>query len=56
MRGGGGPIRVALDKLTTREARIQHLILRTGLGYEEGWVAWSHEALAVLRLSDNPAD
>lgn len=44
------------DKLTTREARIQHLILRTGLGYEEGWVAWSHEALAVLRLSDNPAD
>lgn len=39
------------DKLTTREARIQHLILKTGLMYEESWMRWSKDALAVLRDS-----
>ena len=33
----------------SREARIQHLILKTGIMYEASWVAWSKEALAVLR-------
>jgi|GEM_PF-2037029 len=33
----------------SREARIQHLILKTGIMYEASWVAWSQEALAVLR-------
>lgn len=36
-------------KLGTREAQIQHLILKTGLMYEKGWINWSREALAVLR-------
>lgn len=33
----------------TREARIQHLILKTGIMVEEGWIRWAHEALALLR-------
>ena len=33
----------------SREARIQQLILKTGIMYEASWVAWSQEALAVLR-------
>ncbi|MBH1986802.1 MAG: PadR family transcriptional regulator [Burkholderiales bacterium] len=33
----------------SREARIQHLILKTGIMYEASWAAWSREALAVLR-------
>ena len=32
----------------SREARIQHLILKTGLMYEESWVRWCEEALVVL--------
>lgn len=37
------------QQLTTREARLRHLILRTGILHEENWVKWSEEALAVLR-------
>jgi DNA-binding PadR family transcriptional regulator len=33
----------------SREARLQHLILKTGIMYEASWVAWSKEALALLR-------
>lgn len=39
----------------SREARIQHLILKTGIMYEASWVAWSKEALAVLRDAKAPA-
>jgi DNA-binding PadR family transcriptional regulator len=37
------------DKVLSREARIQHLILQTGIMYEEGWLNWTKEALKVLR-------
>ncbi|KGM41254.1 PadR family transcriptional regulator [Aquabacterium sp. NJ1] len=43
------------DKTLTREARIQHLILKTGIMYEQGWLNWSQEALQVLRETA-PAD
>ena len=33
----------------TREAQIQHMILKTGIMYEESWITWSREAIAVLR-------
>lgn len=36
-------------KALTREAQIQHMILKTGIMYELGWANWSAEALAVLR-------
>lgn len=42
------------DKLLTREAKIQHMILKTGIMYEQSWVQWSIEALKMLR--DSPAD
>jgi len=32
----------------SREARIQHMILKTGIMYEESWVNWCEEALEVL--------
>lgn len=38
----------------TREARIQHLILQTGIMYEQSWVHWCEEALKVLQ-DDAPA-
>ncbi|MDI1259003.1 PadR family transcriptional regulator [Aquabacterium sp.] len=34
-----------------REAQIQHMILKTGIMYEESWITWSREAIAVLRQS-----
>lgn len=36
------------DGRHAREARIQHMILKTGIMYEESWVAWCQEALVVL--------
>ena len=33
----------------SREARIQHLILKTGIMYEHSWLSWCKEALQVLR-------
>ncbi|MEK8085490.1 PadR family transcriptional regulator [Aquabacterium sp. A3] len=33
----------------SREARLQHLILKTGIMYEASWHDWCREALAVLR-------
>lgn len=33
----------------SRDARLQHLILKTGIMYEASWLAWCQEALAVLR-------
>lgn len=33
----------------SREARLQHLILKTGLMYEASWLNWCQEALAMLR-------
>ncbi|MDE2400990.1 MAG: PadR family transcriptional regulator [Burkholderiales bacterium] len=33
----------------SREAQIQHMILKTGIMLEESWVNWSAEALNVLK-------
>ena len=32
----------------TRKRRIHHLILKAGIQYEQGWIAWYDEALEVL--------
>ena len=32
----------------TRTRRIHHLILKAGIQYEQGWIAWHDEALALL--------
>lgn len=42
------------DKALTREARIQHLILKTGIMHEQGWLNWSKEALEVLNETELP--
>ena len=36
------------DKTLPREAQIQHMILKTGIMYEESWLSWSKEVLVVL--------
>lgn len=33
----------------SREATIQHMILKTGIMYEQGWAQWCAEALDTLR-------
>ncbi|MBX9818669.1 MAG: PadR family transcriptional regulator [Burkholderiaceae bacterium] len=35
-----------------RTKRLQHLILKKGIMFEEGSIAWAREALAVLESSD----
>ncbi|MBC7699492.1 PadR family transcriptional regulator [Aquabacterium sp.] len=40
----------------SREAQIQHMILKTGIMYEESWISWSREAIAVLRQSGPAGD
>jgi DNA-binding PadR family transcriptional regulator len=42
-------------QVLTREARIQHLILKTGIMYEEGWLNWTRHALSVLKELDSAA-
>ncbi len=37
------------ERVLTREAKIQHMILKTGIMFEEGWARWSGEALDLLR-------
>jgi len=37
------------DASLTREARIQHMILKTGIMYEHGWAQWCKDALKMLR-------
>jgi DNA-binding PadR family transcriptional regulator len=37
----------------SREARIQHLILKTGIMYEQAWATWSADALATLEECDD---
>lgn len=37
------------DRVLSREAQIQHMILKTGIMFEEGWARWSGEALDLLR-------
>ena len=32
----------------TRQRRIHHLILKAGIRYEQGWIAWYDEAISVL--------
>ena len=32
----------------TRRRRIHHLILKAGIQYEQGWIAWYDEALQVM--------
>ncbi|MCK6409752.1 PadR family transcriptional regulator [Thauera sp.] len=36
------------DPQASRQRRIHHLILKAGIQYEEGWIAWYDEALGVL--------
>ncbi|MBK7000314.1 MAG: PadR family transcriptional regulator [Rhodoferax sp.] len=36
------------DRPTSRETRIQHMILKKGILYEEGSIAWTQQMLAVL--------
>lgn len=36
------------DAEATRQRCIHHLILKAGIQYEQGWVAWCDEALGVL--------
>lgn len=36
----------------TREAALQRHILRLGVRYEQGWLDWTHEALALLEQWD----
>lgn len=43
------------DKLTSREARLQHVILQSGIMYEESWRDWSRQALLMLRQNGEPA-
>lgn len=40
------------DKTLPREAQIQHMILKTGIMYEQGWAHWCKDALKVLRSMD----
>ena len=42
------------DKSLPRETRIQHLILKTGIMYEESWVEWAAEVLQVLGETATP--
>lgn len=45
-------------RVLSREAQIQHMILKTGIMFEEGWANWSGEALTLLRQTahDAPKD
>jgi DNA-binding PadR family transcriptional regulator len=43
------------EQLSSREARLQYLILKAGLMYEESWRNWTLEALAVLRENGEAA-
>lgn len=36
------------DAQASRQRRIHHLILKAGIQYEEGWIAWYDEALGML--------
>lgn len=35
----------------TREAQIRYLILKAGIAFEEGRIAWSKDALSILRAT-----
>ncbi len=41
--------------VASRQRRIHHLILKAGIQYEAGWIAWYDEALAALAL-DGPGE
>ena len=40
------------DQPLSREATIQHMILKTGIMYEQGWARWCDEALKTLQSLD----
>ena len=42
-------------RVLSREAQIQHMILKTGIMFEEGWANWSGEALDLLRQTAHDA-
>lgn len=42
-------------RVLSREAQIQHMILKTGIMFEEGWAKWSSEALDLLRQTADTA-
>ena len=37
------------DQRLSREATIQHMILKTGIMYEQGWAQWCEDALETLQ-------
>ncbi|AKC70719.1 PadR family transcriptional regulator [Pandoraea oxalativorans] len=43
------------DAPVTRETALQRHILRLGVHYEQGWLDWTREALALLVQWDGPA-
>ncbi|AJC17180.1 PadR family transcriptional regulator [Pandoraea sputorum] len=43
------------DAPLTRETALQRHILRLGVRYEQGWLDWTREALALLVQWDGPA-
>ncbi len=46
-----------VGRITSRKARIMHLILKAGILYEESWITWSREALAEFAaLSTAPSE
>jgi DNA-binding PadR family transcriptional regulator len=43
------------DRALTREARLQHLILKAGILHEQYWLEWTREALRTLEIPQIPA-
>ena len=43
------------DRPLSREATIQHMILKTGIMYEQGWARWCEDALKTLHALDHTA-
>lgn len=44
------------SRVLNREARIQHLILKRGIMYEEAWAKWSAEAATLLASDETEAE
>jgi hypothetical protein len=44
------------DKLASRARRLQHLVLKAGMGYEELWLDSTREALEILALPASGGD
>lgn len=44
------------DKPASRARRLQHLVLKAGMGYEELWLDFTREALEILALPASGGD